>query len=106
MDRPGRPVHVPPLLWNLGDVFLSQSTREFLDQTVVIEPINLWTFVHSLSGIAVATFVTTDPFLFQMIHVSWELFQLAIGMTQASEPIEIADIIIDTVAYNAGLLFF
>lgn len=102
-SRPGKPPHVPDILWNLGDIFLPRSIQVRLDEFILFDPLNLWTFLHMLSGFLVAWLFPGVSFATgQWIHLGWELFQVSIGMSKL--PKDLPDILLDSAAYTVGFL--
>ena len=112
------------LVWRSGDAFVPEKLRRFLGTFVYgnySAPvyINYWSFVHVMSGIALAALfiflepyfptarIMNNPYLYGFIvHTVWELWQIAIGMSRpfsAQGHNGITDIVLDTAFFMAGM---
>lgn len=104
--RPGKPKHVPVVLWKAGDAFLPQPIVDFLDTKVITikgADINYWSGVHFLSGAFIGMFTKNFLFAF-VVHSLWEIFQMLIGMTDISKSSETYDIVFDTLFFMLGFM--
>lgn len=106
-ERPGRPSTTPPMWWRSGDAFLPPKIVKFLDSYIVgsdssLFYVNLWSGVHFLSGFTLGKIwsgLSAIGALF--IHLTWELWQMYIGMTKLN-PRGLIDSIVDTIFFMVG----
>jgi hypothetical protein len=104
-------------IYKSGDIFLPKEVRTFLKQYWVgndksIFYITNWTFVHMLSGVLTAYTLSIwfpKVSLFWtglLIHTLWELWQMAIGMTNIRTLRGQVDTVVDTLAFLIGMYLY
>ena len=78
------------LVYKSGDAFLPKKATRFLGTYIVgndhsLFYLNLWSIVHFSSGLTLGILIKTMSYSQAlMIHVLWECWQLAIGMTKSN----------------------
>jgi len=99
-----------PQIRDLGDLFLPQPVKSFLetylvgnDQSLVY--VTLWTVVHFFSGVLTAQFLTTSLSVAFWIHTAWEVLQLVIKNTPWTVR-GFVDILVDTGFFLGGFLAY
>lgn len=105
MERPGKPINVPLLLWRAGDVFLPEKYRIILDTpftNVYGADVNGWSVVHFFTGMILGKTMTQTNA--SIAHILWEFFQIIIGMSNKKE--DLIDIALDTLFFELGLRYF
>lgn len=99
-----------PQIRDLGDLFLPQPVKSFLELYLVgndrsLLYINLWSVVHFLSGALTARVVTSSFVVAFWIHTAWEILQLVIRNTPWT-PRGFLDVAMDTGLFLAGFLAY
>lgn len=99
-----------PAIRDLGDLFLPQPVKSFLEIYIVgnnqsLIYINLWSLVHVLSGAATAHFLTSSIRTAFWIHTVWEILQLVIQNTPWTAR-GLIDIAVDTAMFIGGFLAY
>ena len=97
------------ILYRSGDVFLPKQVRTFLETYLIGGPtsifyVSVWSFVHMLSGVLTAQFVTSSYKTGFWIHTAWEYWQIFIGMTKYKTLRGALDIVTDTAFFMAGMV--
>lgn len=88
---------------NSGDLYLPPRLKRVLDYYIIgnkqsLFSINVWSFVHILSGFLVYNFITTNLLYAFIIHTIWELWQLLITNTPYTI-VGLIDTIVDTLLF-------
>lgn len=101
---------IMPQIRDLGDLFLPQSVKSFLEIYLIgndrsLLYVNLWSLVHLLSGVLTAHFLTTSFWTAFWIHTAWEVLQLVIKNTPWT-PRGFIDIVMDTGFFMGGFLAY
>lgn len=95
------------LIYRSGDAFLPKSIVDFLSIYIVgndksLFYLNLWSIVHFTVGVVVGVIFRTMTYRQALvIHLLWELWQMAIGMTKIT-PRGLLDSGVDTVMFMLG----
>lgn len=99
-----------PQIRDLGDLFLPQPVKSFLeiylvgnDRTLIY--ITFWSVVHFFSGMLTAQFLTPSPWAAFWIHTAWEILQLVIKNTPWTAR-GFIDIAMDTALFMGGFLAY
>ena len=100
--RPGKPPHVPSVLWLVGDAFAPPRMRAFLNRkSPTLREANGWSVMHLLSGVGTRAAGLAAQKA-SLVHASWELYQVAIGMSRLSQAGKARDILQDTIFFELG----
>jgi hypothetical protein len=105
------------ILYRSGDVFLPKSVRVILETYLIGDAqskfyISIWSFIHFGSGILtawiLANYFPASPIYKTgfWIHTAWEYWQIFIGMTKYYTFRGALDIVVDTLMFMGGMLFF
>lgn len=96
------------VLFNSGDLFLPTPVKAFLEQYWIGDDTSLfyvswWTFIHFVSGLIVARWVTVRYAVGFAIHTVWELWQIIGKNTKYWTLRGQIDIVVDTAAFMLGM---
>ena len=105
------------ILYRSGDVFLPLPIRKFLETYLIGNErsmfyITYWSWVHFGSGMLTAWILATRYPGWDLywtgfvIHGVWELWQVFIGMTPWRTLRGQVDVVVDTVMFMGGMVFF
>lgn len=105
------------ILYRSGDVFLPKRARTFLEKYHIGGPtstfyVTNWSIVHFLSGVLTAWILVNYFPTYALyktgfwIHTAWEYWQIFIGMTKYYTVRGALDIVVDTLFFMGGMIFF
>lgn len=99
-----------PQIRDLGDLFLPQPVKSFLEIYLVgndrsLVYVNLWSLVHFFSGVLTAQLLTSSAWTAFWIHTAWEILQLVIRNTPWNAR-GFIDVVMDTVLFMGGFLAY
>lgn len=101
----GKPDWVPGFIWRIGDAFAPSQINQILNFRLIqlnSYYINLWHFVHGMSGWITRKLGFDQEQAF-LIHLLWEAFQYSIEMTP-HDSTGWVDIVIDTLFFFGGYM--
>ncbi len=112
-----RNIDLKHMLYNSGDFFLPSSLKHVLDKNIYMSQnysfyISGWTVVHYLSGMLLGTIylylgkpLSFYYYMLFIIHTSWELWQVFIGMSKPwclTGSSNLIDTFVDTLVFMFG----
>jgi hypothetical protein len=92
-----------------GDLFFPKPIREVLETYLIgndtsLFYINLWSFMHLLSGVLFSLVSNSSLQDYVVIHTTWELWQIYIKMTPIHTVRGAIDIFTDTIMGIIGFI--